>query len=334
MPTVEPSLAELTQFGIRPEDEGIHRYDPAAAWWNESWFWDWFDVAGEVAGHCRFGLHPVQQRAWLWLFGYRRGEWIAIEEPRLPIAAVALPRLEHESWGLRFAWTPLEPLRLGRLEVAGFGRVLSGPRAGLVLPVGADLEIRAAGAAHSLGRSNAPGHDAGDSYDASRFEQPITTEGRLRFGDETIDFSGRGERDHSWGPRSWNLEWIFLAVSGDDCRLQCAEARVPNAGRFAVGYLKRETTSSVFDIEFDLRFDDASLIRPLEGRFVARAENGESIGGTIEVISAAEIDITHTFVPPERSIYRRALIRVDRGRGETPLLGWIEFNYFRRDRSS
>ena len=60
-----PTDEELTQFGIRPEDDGIHPHDPAAEWWNESWFWDWFDDAGEVAGHCRLGFHPVQRRAWL-----------------------------------------------------------------------------------------------------------------------------------------------------------------------------------------------------------------------------------------------------------------------------
>ena len=325
---VELDLAELTKFGILPQDEGLHRHDPSAEWWNESWFWDWFDRSGDTAGHCRVGLHPVQKRAWIWLFLYRRGEWIALEEPRLPIDAFALPHLAYDGWGLTLRWDVAEPLRRGRLAVRGFGRVLSGPRAGSVLPLGADLDIRAVGAAHSLGRSSAPGHAASDTYDACRFEQPIEANGRLTFGEVTTEFSGRGERDHSWGPRAWNLEWTFVAVSNDDLRLQCVEARVPNAGRFAVGYLHRETTVSVFDVEFDLRFDDASPLRPLAGRLAARAEDGTSIGGSIEVISAAEIDITHTFVPPERSIYRRALVRVHRDGSEPPLLGWIEFNYF------
>jgi hypothetical protein len=325
----EPSLEELTKFGIRPEDDALHPHDPAVEWWNESWFWDWFDSAGEVAGHCRIGLHPVQKRAWIWLFLYRRGEWLAVEQPRLPIEGFALPRLSYDGWGLRLVWDVVEPLRRGRLQVGGFGRVISGSRSGLVLAAGVDLEVRAAGAAHSLGRSTAPGHSSADSYDASRFEQPITATGELRFGDETIGFSGRGERDHSWGPRLWNLEWVFLAVSSDAVRLQCAEARVPNAGRFVVGYLQRATTVSVFDVELDLRFEDDSLDRAVSGRFAVRAESGESIGGAIEMISAAEIDITHTFVPPERSIYRRALVRVHRDDGEAPLLGWIEFNHFR-----
>jgi len=77
-----PSDEELTQFGVRFEDEGVHPFDPAVEWWNESWFWDWFDDAGEVAGHCRLGFHPVQQRAWLWLLLYRRGSSSTIHSPR------------------------------------------------------------------------------------------------------------------------------------------------------------------------------------------------------------------------------------------------------------
>ncbi|MGH7821645.1 MAG: hypothetical protein ACREQ9_17930 [Candidatus Binatia bacterium] len=98
----DPSLEELTRFGIQPKDDGIHPHDPSFEWWNESWFWDWFDDDGRVAGHCRIGLHPVQKRFWIWLFLYRDGEWISIEEPRLPLEALPLPRLAYDGWGLRF----------------------------------------------------------------------------------------------------------------------------------------------------------------------------------------------------------------------------------------
>lgn len=322
---------ELERFGIRPADDAHHPFDPSVEWWNESWFWDWFDADGRVAGHCRIGLHPVQKRAWVWLFLYRDGEWIVIEEPRLPLSRVDLEPLSYEGWGLRFSWTVEDPLRRGRLAIEGFGRVISGPRAGLVLPIGADLEIRGTGPVHSLGRANVPGHSS-DTYDASRFEQPIAAAGTIRIADETLAFTGRGERDHSWGPRLWNLEWTFLAVSADDVRAQCAEVRV-GGGRIGVGYLHGKTMSSLTDVSFDLRLHDDRPLRPLEGRFAVTAEDGQALSGTIEPISAAEIDITHTFVPPERSIYRRALIRVARDGGGAPLLGWIELNYFRRPAS-
>ena len=57
------------------------------------------------------------------------------------------------------------------------------------------------------------------------------------------------------------------------------------------------------------------------------ADDGSALKGTIESISGAEIDITHTFVPPRRSVYRRALIAVTCD-GVSPALGWLESTRF------
>jgi len=322
----ELSDEELTRFGVEPADEGPHPYDPEVEWWNESWFWDWFDAEGRVAGHCRVGLHPNQERLWIWFFAWREGEWVALEEPRLPLTGLRRNRgLAYEGWGLRFAWTPQAPLRRGRFELRGFGRVLTGPRAGMVLPVGADLAVEALGPPHSLGRATAAGHSS-ERYPASRFEQPIAARGRLRQGDAEMDFEGRGERDHSWGPRHWNLEWTFLVLNGERLRLQCAEAFVPDVGRFPGGYLLRDETRTVREVSYDLAIDPDDVLHPVSGRFAVEAEGGESFGGRIECLTAAEIDITHTFVPPQRSLYRRALVRVHPDDGGEPLLGWLELN--------
>jgi hypothetical protein len=330
---------ELTRFGIGFADEGPHAFDPAVEWWNESWFWDWFDAEGRTAGHCRIGLHPNQQRAWLWYFHYCDGEWIAVEEPRLPItdlcrAEPGVPApgralLAYERFGLAFSWEPSAPLRAGRFRFSGFGRVLSGPRTGLVLPLGADLEVEALGAAHSLGRARAPGHES-ERYPASRFEQPIALRGALRAGGSERAFEGRGERDHSWGPRHWNLEWTFLVLNGEALRLQCAEARLPNLAPIRGGYLSRAETISIDDARFDFTYRDEDLARPMSGRFTASAEDGTPLAFAIEPLAAAEIDITHTFVPPQRSVYRRALVRAtpDGVAGGRPLLGWLESNRF------
>jgi hypothetical protein len=323
---VQPGREALTKFGIQLEDEGRHPFDPEVEWWNESWFWDWFDATGELAGHCRIGIHPNQGRAWLWLYLFRAGEWIALEEPRLPLADLAPATLAYDRWGLRFSWEPKEPLRAGRLRVEGFGRVVAGPRTGMILPVGVDLVIGALGPPHSQGRAHAPGH-ASERYAANRFEQPIGARGSLSIAGEEHAFVGRGERDHSWGPRAWNLEWTFLVLNGEDLRLQCSEAFVSGAGRFAGGYLQRGETVSLAEVRFDLRFDLASVLAPFEGRFSAQAPDGSRVAAELEVISAAEIDLTHTFVPPQRSVYRRALLRAHRDDGP-PLLGWLEFNRF------
>jgi hypothetical protein len=256
-----PSDAELTKFGVAFPDEWPHAFDPAVEWWNESWFWDWFDAEGRVAGHCRLGIHPNQQRAWIWFYHYADGEWIVVEAPRLPLADLCLAPaggpakpdiacFAYERHGLSFSWEPDSPLRSGRFRFSGFGRVLTGARAGMIQPVSADLRVTALGAAHSPGRANAPGHES-QQFPASRMEQPIALAGALAAAGVETQFEGRGERDHSWGPRHWNLEWTFVVLNGPDLRLQCAEARIPNIDPIHGGYLSRTETVSIQRARFD-----------------------------------------------------------------------------------
>ena len=54
---------------------------------------------------------------------------------------------------------------------------------------------------------------------------------------------------------------------------------------------------------------------------------GEQLGFRLEAISGVEIDLSHTPVPPRRTIYRRALIRLHPEGGGASVLGWCEFNY-------
>lgn len=70
------------------------------------------------------------------------------------------------------------------------------------------------------------------------------------------------------------------------------------------------------------------------GSLSVKAEDGSELSGTIESLSAAEIDITHCFVPPKCSIYRRALVRFHSDREGSPVLGWLESNRFVRPERS
>jgi len=324
---MELSLEELTKFGIRPEDEGPHPHSPDQEWWNESVFFDWFDERGENAGHCRIGIHPNQRRVWLWLFLYNGDEWVAIEEPRLPLSDLKLPEIAYDRWGLAFSWTVLDPLRRSRLRCSGFGRVVSGTRVGMILPVSVDLEFEALGAAHSVGQHVVEGH-ADARLSASRFEQPVWARGRYAIDAEARPFTGRGERDHSWGPRWWTIEWTFLVLNGAPVRLQCARVRIPDVSEITVGYLHRDSMISLSDATFDFAYDDERVTSPVAGPFRVRAEDGSVVAGTVVPLTGTEIDITHCFVPPRRSVYRRALVRCTLEGSGPPVLGWVESNRF------
>ena len=199
---------------------------------------------------------------------------------------------------------------------SGFGRVLDGPARGHD-PTGRRGSARQRARRRALARTRAR---AGPRVAAVPGE-PHGAADRARGnavgrGQRDAPFDGRGERDHSWGPRHWNLEWTFLVLNGPDLRVQCAEARIPNIDPIHGGYLSRGETEtvSITRARFDFAYHDDDVARPVEGRLEIVAEDGTRLAFEVEPIAATEIDITHTFAPPQRSVYRRALVRARRRR--------------------
>lgn len=324
---MELSESDLRRFGVEPSDEAPHAFDPDVEWWNESWFWDWYDARGERAGHCRIGIHPNQDRLWVWFYLKHGEEWVCVEQPRLPLADFDPARLAYESFGLRFSWDVASPIRQGRLRFDGFGRVLSGPRTGSMRAVHADLEATAMGPPHAPPKMEAS--HASPKYGASRFEQPVSFRGTMGIAGDVTPFEGRGERDHSWGPRHWNMNWTFIVLNGERLRMQAAVAEIPNAGRFPGGYLYREGFEALSEVELDVEIEGRPVLDPVAGKFRVATEAGEALRGEITSLSGVEIDLTHTFTPPQRSLYRRGLIRVALEGEAEPLTGWLEFNRLR-----
>ena len=61
------------------------------------------------------------------------------------------------------------------------------------------------------------GHGSGTSW-AGHFEQSGAPRGTIKFSDgNSVDFSGLGERDKSWGSRDWHIEsWYALHAQFDE----------------------------------------------------------------------------------------------------------------------
>lgn len=316
------TLEEICKFGITPEDDGLHPYNPEDETWNESYFFDWYNEDGTQAGHCRIGLYTGQDRLWLWLFLYDGDNWAAIEEPRLPLSAFDTEALSFDRAGLSFSLALKEPLRKIQLNVKGTGRVISGPLSGRIVPVEVDVDAEGTSAAHSIGQNTLKGH-ADESYSTSRFEQAISANVTQRVGDNQMHFAAHGERDHSWGPRQWNITWHFLVGNGDDMRFQSTKVLL---GGFEVklGYVMAAETLNVTDVSYDLTYHDDDPTRAVEGRYVLTVQDGSKISGRIESISGVEIDLSHSLPGP--SLYRRTLVRLHPEDGSAPMIGWMEIN--------
>jgi hypothetical protein len=176
-------------------------------------------------------------------------------------------------------------------------------------------------------------HDGTVKYPASRFEQPVRYRGTTGVAGEVRPFEGRGERDHSWGPRFWNMEWTFLVVNGEKLRSQCASVDIPGVPRIGTGYLYRDAGEAEFEelaeVELDVEVEGRPVLDPVAGKLRLKTASGEELRGTITSLSGIEIDLTHTFEPPQRSLYRRGLVRVALEGEDEPLTGWLEFNRLR-----
>lgn len=327
-PSPSPSHEELTQFGIREADEGAHPFDPDDETWNESIFYDWYDAEGTLAGHCRIGNLPVQGRCWFWFYLYQDGVWLGIDQAYLPMDDTLRDDFSFDGPGLRFSREVVRPLLENRLRVEGTARVLTGAHAGELRRVGADLTFHGVGPCHSIGDRGVDGHTSED-YEAVRFEQPIVVSGTQTVAGAERAVEGRGERDHSWGPRFWNMEWSFLAVNGPDYRLQAVRVRFDEDAEMDMGYFHTDAgTAEIEEARFALAFRDDDAQQAVRGAVTLVRADGTEHRARIEPISGAEIDASHVFMPPQPSQYRRSLVRFYLDGSERPALGWLEVNRF------
>ncbi|MEM1152728.1 MAG: hypothetical protein AAGI44_01215, partial [Pseudomonadota bacterium] len=323
----------ISQFGLTAHDEFPHPFSPDHLDWNESYFFDWYNDDATFAGHCRIGWHPGQQRVLFWLFLYLNDEWLMIEEYRLPLPALNLddaPRaFSYQGWGLGFSYTPQEPLISGVLHVSGFARVISGNRLGMVLPVAVDLPVTAVGPPHSRGAGEVESHSA-KGYSTNRYEQPIQATCTATVNGVAQSFQVRGERDHSWGPRPWDMQWSFLVINNQHFSLQATVVTIPEWPLIQMGYFKRVDGEmlDLTQVQFDLEYHVDTPRRAVAGEITLGSEDQIVLSADLTAVTGTEIDITHTFETPKRTEYRRSLVSCQ-FHGEYEGIsspGWFECN--------
>ncbi|MFK7977321.1 MAG: hypothetical protein AB8C02_14390 [Halioglobus sp.] len=327
------SSFDVSQFGIVAQDEYTHPFSPDHLDWNESYFFDWYNEDATFAGHCRIGWHPGQNRVLFWLFLYQNDEWLVIEEYRLPLSELELENTErafnYRGWGLEFSYTPQEPLSTGCLKVSGFARVISGKSLGIVLPVAVDLQLEAVGAPHSRGAGEVESHSA-QGYSTNRYEQPIQAQCEATIDGVAQSFDVRGERDHSWGPRPWDMQWAFLAINNKEFSLQATVVKIPEWPDIKMGYFKGADGEmrNLTDVDFQIEYNPDNPQQAVQGRISLTCDNDAVISADVNAVSGTEIDITHTFDAPKRTEYRRSLVSCQfHGEHEGIVSpGWFECN--------
>jgi hypothetical protein len=313
-----------TEFS--PDDELVHAHDPNVWSWNESFLLSWLDPDGGPAGLFRLGILPNQGRGWLWFFLHDEHEWLTVEETRLDLRHFDLTDgATYDAWGLRFGWTPTDPLHRAVFHLDGVTRVRSGPRSGALVPVSIELAASATTPCFGTGTGHEP--DERPQFPASRFEQSVALTGTLTVDGHTRPISCPGHRDRSWGPRTWQVAFALGDLQGRDLQLYFAGS--PQPAERGSGYLRDGHGMRLISrIDGTIAYDDEHrTIAP--SRLVFSDDTSTSIALDLEPASPSiSFDMAHSTEPPEHWTYWRLLVNARVDDSDVVLRGWFEANRY------
>ncbi len=235
--------ASTLDHTVDPADESPHAPGPEE-WFNESWYLDFVDDDGAVAGYVRLGLHPNQGVAW-WTAAF-----IAPEFPCVMSTNYALPLPVPGSMATAHGDTSVECIVEEPLKA--FRVVASAPAVSYDNASG--VYDGSTGTPTTLAFDMQWVSD-GEPYGyvlSARYEIPSRASGTITVGDRTFRIAANGQRDHSWANRDWwSFEWCWFAGWLEDgTRVHGADIRLTPGFRLSFGY--RQAGGEVTPIEAEL----------------------------------------------------------------------------------
>lgn len=203
----------MDKFIMRPEDELMHQPD-ASVNFNESVYTNGFNTDMQVGGWMRLGNRVNEGYAELSVCLYLPDGRIACQFLRPPITA----NDKFDAGGL--SYTVIEPFKKVSMTFDGDLIIVddpdklrdpqtlfaTGPRVKGYVSWVHEAEVDIHG--------GQPVNDSvqtmyGRDFSLGHFNQHGRVRGEIRVGDESWPIDGRGWRDHSWGPRYWQVIYFY-----------------------------------------------------------------------------------------------------------------------------
>ena len=289
------------------------RHPPGGgAWWNESWYFDFAAADGSIGGYVRIGLYPNQQRAWCWVYIVDAEGTIVVRDHDVPFPKPeSLLARSDGLWCELICETPMEHWSIG---VEAFGVRLDDPldsysgEIGTRMPVGLELEWETIAPAFH--------YPYPPEYPSMHYQHTGKVHGLILLGDETIEFDGFGERDHSYGDRDW---WLFgwnwaSAYFNSTFTMHTLKG---DHGLFTDGYIWRGAEPlRVTSLEAESTFDDDGLLA--SARYVVN----DALGVRVEPLFHAPIPLIDGTGRTSR--FPRSLCRFTTDAGDVGY-GWSEY---------
>jgi hypothetical protein len=153
----------------------------------------------------------------------------------------------------------------------------------------------------------------------TRYEIPCRVQGSVRVGEEQIQFTGVGQRDHSWGSRDWwAMDWMWSGLHLDDGTHTHAVG-IPQLPGFGVGYVQRDgQLTEITSVDADQELAPDGLIESARIR-----SEPDALELQIEPVAFGALRLE---APDGRlSLFPRAMCRVRADDGRAGV-GWVEWN--------
>lgn len=258
----------MSDSGLRMEsvDEHMHRPDDSINF-NESVYVNGFDARTGLGGWMRLGNRVNEGYAELSVMLYLPDGRIAVQFGR--------PEIESndafDAGGLRYGVT--EPLRTVTMSYEGDVILLDEPgrlrdpgpmfREAPRVPASVSFVATGVSPIHG-GEPTSPEHERlmyyGPQFSRGHFNQHTSTTGTIEVGDQRWTLDGLGWRDHSWGPRYWQVIWayrLFLVTFAPDRALMLLKNMYPDGSSRRHGVLLiGDEYEDVTDLDVSTRWTD------------------------------------------------------------------------------
>lgn len=298
-------------------------------YWSESHYLDAIDTDEDVAFHTRVGFYPNRDAAnvFAYLVADETVYWLRDES----VAPSDIHGLVAETDGWTFRMLPVEPPHEWSVAVEGDVKKTSADDPEAVLSGnGEKTEVEVELTAES--RHDPFYYSDGETFplsdDADRYEVATRVEGNATVEGSDRDFSGVGERDHSWGRRKWagDAEWLWISGGFEDGtafnHLSFWLADYPDQRMINGFWYDGETAHPLTDAEVDERpaFGEETTRDWMGGERVPdMTVNLEWEGGSTAIDVAPTATTPVDWVDEERgqrAVLNRSPARQTRGDGE------------------
>jgi len=195
---------------LEPADEYMHPGPEPT--FNESMYFNFFDPSEQLGGFVRIGNRPNEGHAEMTVCLYLPDGRVAFTFHRPEIDS----NERFAAGGASFeVITPFEELRVrydGKLVILDEPLDMADPRAAFTSNPWetASVDLTYSGASTPFGGEPEESHERpGEEFARGHYEQLVQARGTVRVGEEEWSVDGRGLRDHSWGPRTWQAPWYY-----------------------------------------------------------------------------------------------------------------------------